>query len=527
MDDGDRLDDQPLSAVIDEPADIPTLRERIKTMAQEARDRGEEATVEDFLAQSRKNDAAYISPADLEKAEWVADIYEQEGEPETHARDFHYRILGKGYEMRDGSEYAHSNRCWIELKEAFKWARILGLIDSSRIEDSTNTDVTPTAFESVDRPLPNTGETDLHDIASDIDVDDGYRHARLPSRIEPAEILFEDTGTFIETAAKMVADQAFHRMYFDANAEQRYYIEIWSEKSGVIPEALAGEYGATIREAGKGEFSLTMCEKAIDIAATRNQDLAVVIVSDWDSKGADMPLSAGRKLEVLGALNDVDVELVKGAVTKAQVKEYGIPGDPAKVPDGLERGVAAAKGYETQKQLFREYAGQYPVEIQGFSTRYPEAFEKELEERLEAFYDAELGERIKERMSDARDDAREALQRAFYAREDEIETALEELRQAVDRYQDRLEGDIEAAQQGLSMLEDREYAVREDERITKYRSQLTETISGVDHREVLAAVDVPLPKPDSPGVDEPLLDTRRTFLEQLEAYRQYNMRYDE
>jgi len=525
MDDDDRFEDQPLSALIDTPGDIPALRERIKSMARAARETGEDVTVDDFLAQSRKNDAAYIAPADLEKAEWVADLYAEEGEPETHARDFHYRILGKGYEMRDGSEYVHSNRCWIELKEAFKWARILGLIDSRRISDSANTDVTPTAFEHVDNPLPSS-ERRLDDVAGEIDVDDGYQRASIPTRIEPATAHFEDAETFITTAAKMVADQAFHQLYFDASAQQRYYIEIWSEKSGVIPEDLAQEYGATIREAGKGEFSLTMCEKAIDIAATRNQDLAVVIVSDWDPRGHDMPVSAARKFEVLGALEGVEVELVKGAVTKEQVEEYGIPGDPSKVPEGLERGVAAAKGYETQKQLFREYAGQYPVEIQGFSTRYPEAFERELADRLEAFFDADLDARITTSVTDARDDARQALEQAFRKRKPEIQAALEALQTAIGRYQDRLEGDIDAAKQGLWMLEEREHAVRQDESLPERRAQLTETIAAVEHREVLESVDVPVPDPDAPGVPNPLLDTRRSFLEQLEAYRRYNMRYE-
>jgi hypothetical protein len=37
-------------------------------------------------------------------------------------------------------------------------------------------------------------------------------------------------------------------------------------------------------------------------------------------------------------------------------------------------------------------------------------------------------------------------------------------------------------------------------------------------------VDVPVPTPDTPGVDDPILDTRRSFLEQLNAYKRHNMR---
>jgi hypothetical protein len=55
--------------LVSEPSDVPKIRERVKALAKQARDRGEDATVDDFLAQSRKNDAAYIAPVDLEKAE--------------------------------------------------------------------------------------------------------------------------------------------------------------------------------------------------------------------------------------------------------------------------------------------------------------------------------------------------------------------------------------------------------------------------------------------------------------------------
>ena len=176
-DDGRRFAD-----LVSEPDDVPKLREHIKSLAKDARDRGEDASVDDFLAQSRKNDAAYIAPVDLEKAEWIAEIYEKEGRPETHPRNFHNQILGKGYERRNGEPYTASNSSWAELKEAFKWARIIGLIDSSRIEDAANPDPKPTAFDDVERPLPQSGERTTQDATFGIDVDDGFRPASTPTK---------------------------------------------------------------------------------------------------------------------------------------------------------------------------------------------------------------------------------------------------------------------------------------------------------------------------------------------------------
>jgi len=525
MDDDDTVDGPRLADLISEPEDVPKIRERVKTLAKQARDRGEDATVDDFLAQSRKNDAAYIAPVDLEKAEWIADIYDQEGRPETHPRNFHYQILGKGYEKRNGEPYTASNSSWTDLKEAFKWARIIGLVDSSRIEDAANPEPTTTAFSDVDNPLPRERVDATERAVDGVEVDDGFQHSRIPREIELAKCLFDDVDEFIQTAAKMIADQTFQNLYFDAAAEQRYYIEIWAEKSGVIPEDLAREYGATIRESGKGEFSLSMCEKAVEIADARNQDLAICIVSDHDPKGRDMRQSASRKIEVMAALSGVEAEVTQAAVTKQQVEEFGIPGDPAKVPDGLDNDVDGAKGYETQKEIFREYAGQYPVEIQAFSTRYPDAFEAEIESVVQQYFDADLDERIQDNAREAREQARRALVGAFEDRRDEIAEALAELQAALDEYRGELESNVEAATQGLSMLRDEEHYVREAVGLADRRDELGERIKAVDYKAVVSEIDVEIPDPVAAGVDDPVLDTRRSFMEQLTAYRQHNMRY--
>ncbi|WP_157884849.1 hypothetical protein [Halorubrum aethiopicum] len=419
----------------------------------------------------------------------------------------------------------NSDTCWKELNEALKWARILRYIEPGEMENTRNHTVTPTAFDDVERPLPESGPS-LDDASTDVDVDDGFRSPRIPQEVTLARALFEDADEFIATAAKMIADQTFRRVYFSESAEQRYYIEIWCEKSGVVPEDLAGEYGATIRESGQGEFSLGMVEEAITIASKRDQDLAVIVVSDYDAAGNDMPLSASRKLEVLGALDDVEVEVTQGAITKDQVEEYGIPGNPSasKVPKGLEEGVRGAKGYETQKELFREYAGQFPVELQGFTSTEPEAFEDELESSLATFYDAELGDRIKSEVREARERAQRRLVDAFGQHREEIQTALDKLHQGLDRYDDEMTPHVNATIDGLERLAAREQQVRDECEIRERRDRVEDVVDRVDHRAVVAEVAVPVPNPETPGIDDPILDTRRSFLEQLNAYKRHNMR---
>ena len=138
-----------------------------------------------------------------------------------------------------------------------------------------------------------------------------------------------------------------------------------------------------------------------------------------------MALSISRKTEIIGALNDVEAEVTQAAVTKQQVAEYGIPGDPAKVLDGLEDDVDGAKGYETQKQIFREYAGQYPVEIQAFSTRYSDGFDEEIGAVFDQYYDVDLEARLRDNAREAREQAGRALVEAFEQHRSEIEDAIE------------------------------------------------------------------------------------------------------
>jgi len=61
------------------------------------------------------------------------------------------------YKRRNGEPYVNSDTCWKELNEALKWARILRYIKPGEMENTRNHTVTPTAFDDVDRPLPESG----------------------------------------------------------------------------------------------------------------------------------------------------------------------------------------------------------------------------------------------------------------------------------------------------------------------------------------------------------------------------------
>lgn len=519
------MDDSPLSELLDSREDIPDLRERIKDMAREDRKQGGEATVEDYLALSRTNDCTYVQPSDLERAQWFTNIYEQEGRPDTHPRAFHYRISPKDYHRRDGSEYQNTTNCWNELKKAIYWAQILGLVDSDKIGDEKNDTVTPTAFDSPDNPEP---PDERHYDAEAVSPRPrtSYRDARLALDLSPASVEAEDATELVRGYVQQILSSAFASVEYHDLPRQDYYIELWAEKSNVLDEALADEYGATLRPADGGEFSLQMVREALRIAEARDQDLVVAVVSDWDPKGQDMPKSAARKIELEAAFRDVEAFVHHAALTAEQVVEYDLPGTPAKDASGLEHRNPGALAYETQKENFEDHAdGHDPVEVNAFDAQYPDAYRDELRDVLDPYYDHDLAERLQDAVANAHQRAADLLQDAFADHEDDIQAALDALDSALDKYETRLEHDFAEARRALEELRHQEKLVRRELKIDERRDELRARLQSVDADDVLDEVAVDAPTPTVEGGEDPLLDTTRGFREQLKRYKQSDVRY--
>jgi hypothetical protein len=521
------MTDPPLSDRLDSREDIPDLRDEIKGMAREARQQGDDATVEDFLALSSNNDCTYVQPSDLERAEWFVDIYEQEGKPETHPRGFHYRIAGKGYHLRDGTEYQNTVNCWNELKKAIYWAQILGLVNPEQIRDSKNDTVTPTAFDSPERPEPpDERHYDPGDVSPQPQT--RYRNARLALELSPARVEAEDATELVRGYIQQILSAAFRDVEYRDLPRQDYYIELWAEKSNVLDEDLAEEYGATLRPADGGEFSLGMVREALRIAEAREQDLVVAVVSDWDAKGVDMPRSAARKIELEAAFRDVEAFVHHATLTAEQVIEYDLPGTPAKDPSGLENRNPGALAYEGQKRTFDDYAGEFdPVEVNAFEAQYPDAYRDELRDVLDPYYDHELRDRLEDAVADAHEQAAALLQDAFADHEDDIQAALDALDSGLDKYETRLEHDFGEARRALEDLRRQEKLVRQELKIDAKREELRGALQAVEEDEVLGEVAVDPPTPAVEGGEDPLLDTRRGFREQLRRYKRFDIRYSE
>lgn len=522
----------PLSDLVDEPSDLRRLPALLKEEARERREAGEDVRIEDLLAMSRKNDMAYPTDAAIEKAEWFADLYNEEDRPETHPRDFHYTLLGGGHTLRDGeTPYENTDKCWRELKEGAFWAQVLGLVDPDRLGDAKNDDPTPTAFSTAELDSPPSAREDSFAIESPgsetLGIQDGVDDAKIKANLSPMEFEADDVESLIKHRVNTLVDYAFRNIRFDAHAEQDYYLELWCEKSGVLDEELADEYGATIREAGGGEFSLEMCRDALRIARERGQHLVVGVVSDLDPKGLDMPRSCGRKLEVLAAMEPgIEVLVHHVGLTKEQAVANDLPASPAKEPRGTGDRNPGALAYNRQKEYFEDYVGDDPVEVNSFRSRAPDAYEQAIRDTLDPYYDHDLAERIDEAVDESRQATREALYREFAEEHEEIAHAADVLADALDDYQDALGNAFETVREEVERLRDFEHELRERKDVPRHRDDLRDALREVDPNDVLDYVSIDTPRPETPGAaDDALLDTRRGYDEQLEAYQEFDVRY--
>jgi len=119
----------------------------------------------------------------------------------------------------------------------------------------------------------------------------------------------------------------------------------------------------------------------------------------------------------------------------------------------------------------------------------------------DVFYDADLGDRIKSEVREARERAQDRLVDAFEEHRAEIQDALDELHQGLDRYDDEMGPHVDAAIDGLEQLAaEEEKRVRDECGIRERRDRVEGVVDRVDHRAVVAEVDVPVPAPDTPGL---------------------------
>jgi hypothetical protein len=270
------------------------------------------------------------------------------------------------------------------------------------------------------------------------------------------------------------------------------------------------------------------------------------MLADFDEKGRDMPQSVARKIEAEASLKDVEAYVFHAGLTKEQVQTLDFSFAPGTVPDGADRGSTGAKAIQTQQDSFAAFAGEEGrIEVNALANDHPDVLRESIVECIEPFRDDSIGERLDEAVEAERDRFEETVAEEFGDDDNGIADAYQDLEDGVEAFSERVEADdeIEQAEDDIADIEDEIQRLQEerdeladelDDRMRQIRDDIGLTEKkrtfhdalALDLSDTLSEFDLDLPEPEIERRDDAILDTRRSWVEQLSAYREFNYRME-
>lgn len=270
---------------------------------------------------------------------------------------------------------------------------------------------------------------------------------------------------------------------------QRVHVEIWCEKTTIndILEPLAEKYQLNVIT-GAGDISLTHCVKVVERAQRSGLPVRILYIADFDPKGSQMAVGAARKIEhqlYLKNLFHLDIQVRIVALTAEQCQQFDLPRIPIKDSD-------------TAKGQFEEQHGEGATELDAMEALHPGELAKILEAEIERYYDADLQRR--------NDQVAET-----------VEEQLAEINRAVDEQYQRELKKLEADYRKISAAYEQQRRRWEQEAKPVYQ-RIAKTLD--DRRPDVHEFDWSQAV-DSDEDPNPLFDSTRDYLEQIEAYKSY------
>ena len=395
-----------------------------------------------LIALSPEADPFYVMPSRHASAHWFAEIWVglgwesvAENSPDgVHLRRLHYRLVSEPPASRPfkdvGRAYENTYLDWQEFAIASRDARHLELVDEALFTDRR---------AGLPVFVARDGEAGAGDTDAEI-VITGPEVAEAPTVLggvdyEPEEYDLPEMEPTISVRAPRRSDP--------------YALEIWVEKSAQndVLEPLARSRNVTF-VAGAGELSATHCVWLVQRVRSHRKKTRIFYISDFDPKGADMPVSVARKIEFLLRRDglDLDVRLDPILLTIAEVVRYQLPRIPIRESDGGRR-------------AFEERYGEGAVELDALEALHPGEMARIINETIDRYRSAarraaEENERIEA----------EAQAEAERVRDDVVHSFAPEI--------EALEGDFEAMRDEIAPHQD---ALAEIER------EATEQIGAIEH----------------------------------------------
>jgi hypothetical protein len=327
-------------------------------LAVEAEDAG--VLPRDLLVLSPKHDPFAETKASRRDAEWFAEqIARFVPAGRVHLRGLYYRCLSAGdVRLPDGARFVGSHKTADLIENAGKYARHLGLVRFDRIVD--------------ERAAP----PELYDT-------EGNRADPEDTRPGERRLIVGGSGAAVSLPAissllPTIGTSAMPK------PRQPYRICMVGEKTslGEVLRPIAREVMAELLLA-TGEVSESHVYGIAARAAADGRRLRILYFADFDPAGWQMPVSIARKLQAHCAREfpDLDVRLIRVALTYDQVVQFSLPDSPIK------------KG-EKRAKAWNEKWGRDQVEIDALAVLRPDLLDRIARAAVAPYFDPTLESRF-------------------------------------------------------------------------------------------------------------------------------------
>jgi hypothetical protein len=431
-----------------------------------------------------------------EPAHWFKELYDRlKISAGIHIRRVFYLLVSQPDLVRlNGERFENTDECANHLGDAVRDARYLGLIEVDAFIDRKNPE-----------PTINLGDGGV-DSAAEIDTVAGSieRHEFGIDYVAP-------TLTLPETI-----------LLSEPQIGQRYHLEIWIEKSTAndVLLPLGREYGINI-VTFTGEVSVTACKNLVDRAIASGRPVRIFHITDFDPAGRSMPVAAARKIEFYARKSgvDLDIRFEHVALTYDQCIEFELPRTPIKEK-------------EIRGTNFEAQFGEGQTELDALQALHPGALREILVEHIERYYDHDLDdevsdavERFESEIAQTATDLREIYSdeiASFDEQRNAITLAFERVhepaqaayREAITRAHDTYTAAIEGARDEIMELQQR-FIDEAEPLIEDMAAWLTEAAPDPE------LFDWPEPTEAEEWDDDPLYDSTRGYVEQVDRFREF------
>ena len=390
----------------------------------------------------------FDTPERHRDAAWFTELFERLVGPDeiVHIRGLHYRLVSEGGAIKpDGTPYRNTDGDYTFLGDAAKRARWLGYIPFERIVDHRND--APTEYRAARSVTPTPAAS-----VSAILFSGGWESVSFISAEAPLVTL----GLGEEASLSSFACQLFPSLW-GLDVEQPYCFAFFGEKSSLreVLQPIARLYGATLYLCS-GEISDTLVYHMAREADADGRPLVVFTFSDFDPAGHQMPISIGRKLQALRALEfpGLRAEVAPVSLTLEQVIAERLPTTFVKPKERRRNKWDQAFGPALRAAGLAPGGEPAQVEIDALAAIRPDVLRRITHEKIALYRD----ETIRQRVSAAETRWRRMAQSAIDAeaeghreRLDEIKRAAEE---AAKQFNEARQGLADAASEAKTAFEE-------------------------------------------------------------------------